>query len=218
MRKSRLHVGCFLAVCLLTGLAQISSVAQQRTPERQQGPPVKRHQNDIESSYLRFPIPPGEEAYKAINGERLKTFVNEFTEFSRKSRADGEYYWGRIAGSKYTEMAEKYVEQRFKEFGLKDIRMQPFDLPPQWIPRSCDLKATGSGKTLTFSTAYPSGRTTETPASGMNLDAVWVGIGTELDFAGRDVKGKLAVIHSVPSPSAFQHSANFDGALRRAAE
>jgi hypothetical protein len=55
-----------------------------------------------------------------------------------------------------------------------------------------------------------------TPGGGLNLDAVWVGIGTEADFAGRAVAGKAVVIYSIPAPSVINHSANYLGAVKRA--
>ena len=57
-----------------------------------------------------------------------------------------------------------------------------------------------------------------TPAAGLELEPVWVGLGTEADFAGRDVKGKLVFIHSVPTPAVISHSAMWLGAAERAAK
>jgi hypothetical protein len=45
-----------------------------------------------------------------------------------------------------------------------------------------------------------------------------VGLGTEADFAGRDVKGKMVMIHSVPTPAVISHSATWLGAAERAAK
>ena len=57
-----------------------------------------------------------------------------------------------------------------------------------------------------------------TPPAGLDLEPVWVGLGTEADFAGRDVKGKLVFIHSVPTPAVISHSATWLGAADRAAQ
>ena len=45
---------------------------------------------------------------------------------------------------------------------------------------------------------------------------MWVGLGTESDFKGRDVKGKLVVIQAVPTPGAINNSAGWNGANERA--
>lgn len=52
----------------------------------------------------------------------------------------------------------------------------------------------------------------------MNLEAVYVGLGTEADFAGRDVSGKAALITSMPMRGSWRHSATINGAIRRAEE
>jgi hypothetical protein len=181
-------------------------------------PPVKAHVNDVDSSYPRVPLAPGDEAYAGLDGARLKQFVNDVTAISLRSRDEGIKYWGRIAGSKAnTEMLE-YTARRFREFGLQDVRMQYFDLPPQWFALDWEVKATGSGQTLAFKTAFPGGRSVATPPSGLDLEIVWVGAGTELDFAGRDVKGKVAFLSSFPTPSANIHTASTNGAMERAAQ
>src|SRR4029453_1025165 len=170
-----------------------------------------------DSPSIRLPLPASEQAYGRIEGARLKQLVNEITGVSRKSRDDGEKYWGRLAGTKNEDMIEGWVEQKFKEFGLQNVNRQYFTLTPQFFPTNWSLTATGGGKTTTFTTIRPAGRAT-TPAAGLDLDPVWVGLGTEADFAGRDVKGKLVFIHSVPTPAVISHSATWLGAAERAAK
>ena len=74
------------------------------------------------------------------------------------------------------------------------------------------FSASGGGKTLTFKTIQ-AGRELEADAGGrssISRRSGWV-LGTEADFAGRDVKGKLAVLHSFPMPSVVGHSAGYNG-------
>jgi hypothetical protein len=178
---------------------------------------VIRHSYPLDDDhYLRWPLPPGEEAYGAIDGRRLKQYVDEITAISRKSRDDGEQYWGRISGTKYDHMAEGWVEDKFKALGLQNVHRQYFDLPPQWFPTSWQVNLSVAGRTTTLATAQPAARTIATPMDGLNLDAVWVGLGTEADFAARQVAGKAVVIYSNPTPSVINHSANYLGAIARA--
>ena len=179
---------------------------------------MKLHKNDIDATYIEVPVPPGESQYAKLDGRRMKQFVDEITGVARKDRDSGNRYWGRIAGSKADAEVEDLVAARFKEFGLADVHKQSFDLPPQWWPLDWEVRGSGPTAGLTFKTAFPGMRATATPAAGIDLDVVWVGIGSELDFAGRDVKGKIAFIHSEPKPSGFQHTAAFTGALQRAAD
>ena len=181
--------------------------------------PITKHTYPLDDAhYLRWALPPGEEAYGRIEGERLKTWVDQITAVSRKSRDDGERFWGRIAGTKYDEMTEQIVEDAFKSFGLQNVRRQWFDLPAQRFPTSWGMTASGGGKTVELKTVQPARESAAAPKGGMELEPVWVGLGTEADFKGRDVKGKLVVIQSIPTPGAINNSAGWNGANTRASE
>ena len=80
------------------------------------------------------------------------------------------------------------------------------------------MTATGGGKTLDVHDR-PSGRPRDDAGGRAWISKpVWVGLGTEADFAGRDVKGKLVMIHSVPTPAVISHSSTWLGAADRAAK
>lgn len=209
--------GGVLVTLLVLG-GPIVDADRGQEPRREAQPPVKAHINDVDSSYPRMPLAPVDQVYARLDGARLKQFVNDVTGISRKARDEGIKYWGRIAGSKANADMLAYTSGRFREFGLQDVRMQYFDLPRQWFALDWEVTAAGSGQTLALRTAFPGGRSPATPSSGLDVDIVWVGAGTELDFAGRDVKGKVAFISSFPTPSANIHTASTNGALRRAAE
>src|SRR5439155_26312913 len=92
--------------------------------------PITPHAYPLDDEhYMRWPLPAGEQAYGRIDGAHVKQYVNEITAVSRKSRDDGNQYWGRISGTKYDDMVEGWVEGKFKEFGLQNVRRQYFDLP-----------------------------------------------------------------------------------------
>jgi len=100
--------------------------------------PVVRHPHDLDASYIRMPLAPEDAMYGALDGDRMKEFVEEIVEVSLRSKADGELLWGRQAGTIYDDMVEGIVERRFREFGLQDVRRQYFDLEPQWFPTAWD--------------------------------------------------------------------------------
>jgi hypothetical protein len=216
MQTARVLRGC-LVIAALVGTSGLVARAQRGAPREPQ-PPVRPHTNDVDTTAARLPLAAADQKYGAIEGARLKRDVNAITALSRKSRDEGIKYWGRIAGTKNDAEMEQYAATRFREAGLQDVRMQSFDLPPQWFALDWDVKATGGAETLTLNTAFPGGRSPSTPPAGLDLDIVWVGAGTELDFAGRDVKGKAVFITSFPTPSANIHTAASSGALERAVQ
>jgi len=179
-------------------------------------PEVKLYTYDLESNLIRMPLPLGEQAYGRIDGDHMEDFVKHIVAFSLKDRDEGNLLWGRTAGTKNDVLVEDWIQSKFKEFGLQDVHKQTFALPPQWFPTSWALTATGSGQKLTFETLRASG--TALPPGGLDLDPVWVGLGTEADFAGRDVKGKLVIIWSQPTPGVISNSAQWMGSAKRAAD
>lgn len=207
--------GAALAAAIVVGAGGFLLHAQRGGAPQ---PPVRPHTNDVNATYTRLPLAPADQKYAALDGARMKTVVNDITAISRKSRDEGVKYWGRIAGSKADAEMEEYAAKRFREAGLQDVHMQPFDLAPQWFALDWDVTATGGGQTVAFKTAFPSSRSAATPPAGVDLDIVWVGAGTELDYAGRDVKGKAVFITSFPTPSANIHTASTGGAMERAVQ
>jgi hypothetical protein len=105
-----------LSGCLATALGLTVSGQAPRGP-------ITPHTYPLDDEhFVRFPQPPGEQAYARIEGPHLKQYVNEITAISRKRRDDGNQYWGRISGTTYDDMAEAWVEGKFKGFGFQNIR------------------------------------------------------------------------------------------------
>jgi hypothetical protein len=171
-----------------------------------------------DDAYPRPLVPPADQKYLKIDGLKMKDTLKEVVAISLKSRDDGNKYWGRIAGSKYEGMMHDWVEARFRRYGLQDIHRQPFTMPTQWFPSDWNYTFTAAGKSYTFKSVNPSLNSPATRAGGVDLDVVWVGEGTEADFAGRDVKGKAVLIHSIPAPGSMGHSAAYTGAMARASD
>jgi hypothetical protein len=191
-------------------LAQPPATAPQRQPLLDAKGTIR------EDAYTPAPLPESERAYARIEGAHMKATVNEIVAISRQSRDDGNKYWGRIAGTKYEAMTADLLEAKFRKLGMVDINRPEFTLPPQWFPTDWAVSATGGGQTLTFSSVLPALGSAATPPNGLDLDTVWVGLGTAADFAGRDVRGKAVVIHSMLSPGQMGQSAIFEAAFKRA--
>jgi hypothetical protein len=168
-----------------------------------------------DDQFLRWPYPPGDVAYRDLDGFRIKALVNEVTAISRKSRDDGHQYWGRIAGTEYERMTNEWTAAHFRRIGLQQVRTQEFDMPPQWFPTSWEVTVSGAGQTTKLATAFPLFNSVGTSGAAI-LEPVWVGMGTSADFADRTVKGKAAVLYGFPNPGGRGNTALTLGALRRA--
>ena len=110
-----------VAVALTLGLASACfGQAQSEGLTRDKSPPPanKLYEDNLrlpddasklflpDDAYLRWPLPPGEEAYAGVDGMAMKKIIPEITAISRKSRDDGNQFWGRIAGTVYDRMIQ----------------------------------------------------------------------------------------------------------------
>jgi hypothetical protein len=178
------------AVALALGAGALAhggdAAAQQR------GAPV----GDVQSWYLQWPLPPGAERYRDIDGRRMHTYVVDQAMISRRYRDQvNPKYWGRIIGHSPDHESATWLEEKFRAAGLTDVRQQRFDLQPQWYPRSYAVTITAGGRTVELVTAQPYYRSPGTPAGGLNVEAVYIGLGAAGDFVGRDVRGKAVFIY-----------------------
>jgi Peptidase family M28 len=171
-----------------------------------------------DDAYARPLVPAADQKYLKIDGLKMKETLKEVVAISLRSRDDGNKYWGRIAGTKYEAMVHDWAEAKFRKYGLQDIHRQPFTLATQWFPTDWSYTFVAGGKSYTFKSVNPSLDSPATPAGGLDLDVVWVGTGTAADFAGRDVRGKAVLIHSIPAPGSMGHSAAYERAMSRAFE
>src|SRR5258708_27282852 len=173
----------------------MAGLSGQTRKGRGAGPTEPPHKRAAEVGWR---LAPSEQAYASIDGDHLKKYVEDQTAISRRYRDNGHpQFWGRIIGTDADSENARWLMDRLKAIGLTDVHEQAFDLPPQWLPKSWSMTLTASGKTLTVDTAQPTYAAVETPAGGLNVDAVWVGLGSDADLAmAPDVRGKAAFFYS----------------------
>ena len=146
-----------------------------------------------DDAYPRFPLPPGNEAYAHVDGLKMKEVVDQITAISRKSRDDGNQYWGRIPSTPYDRMTQDWVIDQFQKIGLKDVRRQDLEMKQLWYPESWKAEFTIAGKTMALKTTFPINETVGTPPAGISAQAVWVGLGTAADLIGPRNQGQGGV-------------------------
>ena len=173
------------------------------------------------AAHPEWPLAAGDKAYAAINGEHLLGYVKELTDLAERDHTKSGQFWGRITGTAADAETAQWMMDKLRKIGVSDVQSQALDLPAQWTPVSWEVTAeataSASNKTIKLDTAEPMVRS---PGFANNatkdLEAVYVGLGTEADFIGRDVKGKAVFIESVALPGPWQHSASIYDAPRRA--
>ncbi len=150
------------------------------------------------ADYVRWPVLPDNEKYASIDGKSLHRYVVEQANISRRYRDSGHpQFWGRIVGTSGDVESIKYFVDKFKAIGLSDVHEIPLNLAPKWFADSWEASVTAGGETIKLVSARPGYRSPATPAEGMDLEIVHVGLGSEADFAGRDVKGKAVLLYEL---------------------
>ena len=198
--------------------------ARQASPQAQLSPAQMRSMLEpgpsvynLDDAYLQWPIAPSEQAYAAIDGKHLHGYVSDIAAISRHYRDSGHpQYWGRIEGTEADAENAQWLSDKLKAAGVPDVRIQSFDLPPQWMPQSWDVSAVGGGKTVALVSAQPAVNAIGTQDNTLDLEAAYVGLGTAADFAGRDVHGEAVFIYSMPQPGVWSNSAAGYGSVKRA--
>jgi hypothetical protein len=225
MRKVKVIVALSFMTSLTLALVVAVRPVLAQTPEAR--PPLPQPMTSgapplhkLEDSLLEWPLPPADAAYATIDGKHLHKYVVDQALISDHYRDQGHpQFWGRIVGTSGDDEDVQWLLGKFKSIGLSDVRTQSFDMPPQWMPQSWEVTATGGGKTLRLDgSAQPAYLSPGTPPEGVDLEAVWAGTGSEADFAGRDVRGKAVFMFAMALPGSMQDTLVAEGALKRAAE
>jgi hypothetical protein len=146
---------------------------------------------DLDHAFLEWPLPSDETRYGAIDGRHLHGYVVEQAAISRRYRDQGHpKFWGRITGTSGDAEDADWLAAKFRGIGLSEVRIQPVELVPQWMPQSWEVSVTSVGRTLVLDSAQPAYGAAGTPPEGLELEAVYAGLGSAADFAGKDVRGK----------------------------
>ena len=214
MRSHSIHFPIFITVAGLTAVAGTLAFAQAPTPSpraviSQSLTPPAFPQSRVDDALIEFPLPKGEEKYGSIDGHKMHQYVVELANISKRYRDNGHpKYWGRLIGSSADHETNEWLAAKFRSFGLSDVHIQDLPLAPQWVPSDWKVEVVGGGQTVELTSAQPTYETGAFPQS--DLDAVWVGRGTEADFIGRDVKGKAVFVETM------QQAGNTGGVARAA--
>ncbi len=192
MRNPQFVVSAFigLVASLLPGDYSREARAADTAGTRQQASSSSRPE------YLHWPVSAGNSKYGAIDGKHIWRYVVEQAEIARQYRDNGHpQFWGRLAGTSGDVADTQWLMNKYRQIGLTDTRVQTINFfAPQWSAQSWTVAVTAGDKTVQLPSAQPSYASPATDGKELNLEIVYVGLGSEADFAGRDVRGKAILL------------------------
>jgi hypothetical protein len=155
---------------------------------------------DTALDYLHWPS--ANAKYAAIDGKHIWQYVAEQAQIAEHYRDNGHpQFWGRLAGTSSDVEDTQWLLNKYKQIGLTDTRIQTIAMfNPQWAAQSWNVTAALGDEIVPLASAEPSYGSPDTGGKELNLEVVYVGLGGEADFAGRDVRGK-AVLFVKAQPS-----------------
>jgi Peptidase family M28 len=217
MRKRSISRQAIIAsIALMTGVlissATMAQMDQGPKTDKTYGIGLPRdHASQLfsDNDYPVFSLKPGQEAYKGIDGARMKKDVIALSQIALRYRDTvNKQWWGRFPGTEADRAGMKYMNDEFARLGLK-VESFSYVLPRDWRPQSWNASfTTSNGDKIDLNTAFPVSGTKGTGPDGLTAEAIWVGIGAEPDFLGRNVKGKAVIIYSTFVPGGRSHSAS----------
>jgi len=171
--------------------------------------PIMKHDDVFAPLPVAFAHRPGRHD-ELLDGAALKADHRKIVGFSLESLGAGDKVWGRRAATPAFMHTLEWTVNEFKAAGLKDARVETFAVTaPMWMPQSWQVQllgdpAFGAGtQAVTLQSAFPQPGGATIQGGSLVAPVVFVGRGTDADLAGRDVKGKIAVVHIRPEPSLF---------------
>ena len=145
-----------------------------------------------------------------LDAAALKADQKKIVGFSLESLDAGAKLWGRRAATPAFQHTIEWTVGELEAAGLKDAKVETYGVPgAMWVPQTWQLQipgdpAFGAGtQTVTLQSAFPQPGGASIPGGTLTASVVYVGHGTDADLAGRDLKGKIAVVRVRPEPSLF---------------
>jgi len=171
--------------------------------------PVMKYDDAFRPIAAKFPHAAGQHD-ELLDGAELKAAMKTIVGFSLESYAAGDKVWGRRAATPAFFHAIEWAVEQFKSAGIADAKIERFPVTvPMWTPRSWRVQLNGddafggSSPNVILTSAFPQPGGASIAGGSITAPVVFAGHGTDADLAGRDVKGKIAVIHVRPEPSLF---------------
>ncbi|MEQ8313384.1 MAG: M28 family peptidase [Gammaproteobacteria bacterium] len=155
-------------------------------------------------------VPPGEEDYLHLRGERIIEDVERIVGFSRQSLAErelgGDQLWGRVSGFPSSDRTIAWAARQLRAAGIDEVREQTIyqqDDASLWLPEQWELRLLGNdafgegSKDVVFETAMALAPS-QIPGGNLTAPIVYVGKATAAELLHIDVAGKIAIQQVTP--------------------
>ena len=171
--------------------------------------PVMKYDDGFAPLPVGFPHRP-DRGDELLDGAALKNDHRRIVDFSLESLAAGDTVWGRRAATPAFMHTLEWTVNAFKAAGLENAAVETYPVQgTMWVPQSWRVQLVGDAafgagtETVTLQSAFPQPGGVTIPGGSLTAPVIFVGHGTDADLAGRDVAGKIAVVHIRPEPSLF---------------
>jgi hypothetical protein len=171
--------------------------------------PIMKYDDAFGPLPVAFAHRPGK-SDELLDGSALKADQKRIVGFSLESQNAGDKVWGRRATTPAFMHTLEWAASEMKAAGLRDAKVETFSVPgAMWVPKSWKVElqgdpAFGAGtETIALQSAFPQPGGVSIPGGSVTAPVIYVGHGTDADLAGRDVKGRIAVLRVRPEPSLF---------------
>src|SRR5437868_12727918 len=169
--------------------------------------PVMKYDEGFAPLQAHFAHRPGR-SDDLLDGAALKKDHRRIVDFSLESLAAGDAVWGRRASTPAFMHTIEWTVGELKAAGLKDAAVERYPVQgTMWTPESWRVQIVGDPafaagtETVTLQSALPQAGGATIAGGSITAPVVFAGRGTDADLAGRDVSGKIAVVHVRPEPS-----------------
>lgn len=144
----------------------------------------------------------------ALSPEALMADLTAITAISRRAKDEGLLDYGRVPGSLYDAMTATWLERRFTEAGLSQVRQDRYDLPdPEWMLDTVALDVAAASGPVSLLSAFTPDQSPVTTPEGLSAEVIDIGDGSPGARAGLNLTGKIALVHSRVAGIAYDHPA-----------
>lgn len=148
------------------------------------------------------PLASGDSAEAESLHGHLETFVN----IALQSRNRNPQRWGTFSGFPEEQNAISYIADQLNHAGVEDIDIRSFDQAPWSLTTRWSLQLMSGGERVELQSAVPMGVGNRSNVETLSAGLVYVGRGSPADIAGRDIRGKVAVIRGEAAPQFYDIS------------